>query len=50
MNITRPAAAKNRCDARRKKVSGLNLYPLLGILLAILLAALTYGGLFLLLS
>ena len=49
MNIIRQVQADRRVRHRKAK-SRVNLYPLLGIVLAVLLAVLTYGGLFLFLS
>ena len=46
MNIIRQAQETDKRVRRRKAKSRLNLYPLLGIVLAIVLAVLTYGGLF----
>lgn len=46
MNIIRQVQEAEKRVRRRKPRSRLNLYPLLGIVLAIVLAALTYGVLF----
>jgi hypothetical protein len=46
MNIIRQVHEADKRARRRKPKSRLNLYPLLGIVLAIVLAVLTYGGLF----
>jgi biopolymer transport protein ExbD len=46
MNIIRQVHEADKRVRRRKTKSRINLYPLLGILLAIVLAVLTYGGLF----
>lgn len=52
MNIIRQVqeADKRVRQKKAKAKTRVNLYPLLGIVLAIVLAVLTYGGLFLFLS
>ena len=48
MNVIRPAQeSRKRVKHGQPRKSRFNLYPLLGIVLVILLALLTYGGLFL---
>ena len=47
MNITRPAQEARKRAKHGQRKSRLDLYPMLGIVLVILLALLTYGGLFL---
>ena len=49
MNMIKQVQEAERRIRRRKPKSRLNLYPVLGIVLAIVLAVLTYGGLFALL-
>lgn len=46
MNIIRQVQEADKRVRGRKTKSRLNLYPLLGIVLAIVLAVLTYGALF----
>lgn len=46
MNIIRQAQETDKRARRRKGKSRIDLYPLLGIVLAVVLAVLTYGGLF----
>jgi len=50
MHIIRPARFGSKRAQHAKGKSRLNLYPLLGILLVIVFAALTYGGLYFFLS
>lgn len=47
MNITRAAQEARKHARHGQRKSRLDLYPLLGIVLVILFALLTYGGLFL---
>jgi len=49
MNISRPAQEARKRIKQGQRKSRLDPYPLLGIALVILLALLTYGGLFLVL-
>ncbi|MFN3789860.1 hypothetical protein [Massilia sp.] len=50
MTAVPPLEAADQPVEKRETARAFNYYPLLGVLLAILMAGLTYGGLFLLLG